>query len=281
MQQITDWKALWKSLVEIKQESRLRSIETPAGGDIWQIKAREFDVRVKQRWQKPDTSRETVLSYLTSDSTILDIGAGTGAWAMLFAQHVHQVTAVEPSPAMRGILLENLREGGCANVRVLETPWPETEVSKHDYSFCSHAMYGVGDFQGFVQHMLDHTRKRVFLLIRAPWQDGLITEAFNHVWGQPHDSPNFIIAYNILLGMGITPDVKFEHSRQKTFLISASLDEAFSELKSRLGLTHDPSYDAYMRDLLERRLLAKDGQYLWPGSCESALIHWDVHLLND
>ena len=279
MQQITDWKALWQSLVEIKKESRLRCIETPAEGDIWQAKARAFDTRVKQRWQKPDTSRKTVLSYLTPDCSILDIGAGTGAWAMLFAQHARQVTAVDPSPAMRGILLENLQEGGFSNVQVLETPWPETEVTIHDFSFCSHAMYGVGDFQGFVQHMLNHTRKRVFLLIRAPWQDGLITEAFKHVWGQPHDSPNFTIAYNILLGMGITPDVKFEHSRQKVFLTSASLDEAFVELKSRLGLTDNPGFDDYLRDLLKRRLVEKDGEYLWPGSCESALIHWGAHLV--
>ena len=156
MQQITDWKALWKSLVEIKQESRLRSIETPAGGDIWQIKAREFDIRVKQRWQKPDTSRETVLSYLTPDCSILDIGAGTGAWAMLFAQHARQVTAVEPSPAMRAQLQARLDAHPDLRDRI-------SLIAADAATFHLGRTYPAAFLSGTFDHFLDRAERRASL----------------------------------------------------------------------------------------------------------------------
>lgn len=44
------------------------------------------------------------------DSTVLDIGAGTGAWAILLSKFVKKVTAIEPSVEMRSILEDNLDE---------------------------------------------------------------------------------------------------------------------------------------------------------------------------
>lgn len=277
MQTITDWEVLWKELYEIKKESQKSSIETPGNNDYWQKKAREFDANVQKRWQTPDSSRDTILKILEPGSTLLDIGAGTGSWSVLFSNILKRVTALEPSSAMREILIEKIQREKIKNIEVVEASWPDADPGMFDYTFCSHAMYGTPDFRGFVQQMIDHTRKMCFLLIRAPSQDGLITEAFKEVWGQPYDSPNFIIAYNILMKMGIIADVCMEVSSREFFLTSPSLDDAFVELKSRIGLQNDPSHDAFLHDLLLRRLVKKDGQYYWPGTCPSALVYWKVN----
>lgn len=276
MQTITDWVSLWAELVEIKKTSQKDSIETPGNEDIWCAKAREYDERVKQRWKNHDSSRETVLSLLQPDSSILDIGAGTGAWTLLFSKHVRKVTVIEPSKAMRDICIENIRLAQASNIEILEDPWPAAKPAKHDYSFCSHAMYGVADFPGFVQHMIACTTKKCFLLIRAPSQDGLITEAFMHIYHQPYDSPNFTIAYNILIQMGIYANVKVEKSDKWYFIKSPSFDEAYTNLKTRLGLLDCSTYDDYLHDLLDRRLVQQEDNYYWPGGYQSALIYWDV-----
>lgn len=276
MQTITDWASLWAELVEIKKDYQKTSIETPGNDDIWCAKAQEYDERVKQRWKNMDSSRTTVLSLLEPDTSIIDIGAGTGAWSILFSKHVRKVTAVEPSRAMRERLIENIQLNQVSNIEVLEETWPEANPGKHDYSFCSHAMYGTVDFPRFVQHMIDCTEKMCFLLIRAPSLDGMLSEAFMHIYHQPHDSPNFTIAYNILIQMGVYANVKIEKSDKWFSTKSESFDEAFSNLKIRLGLHACSTYDDYLRDLLKRKLVEQDGYFYWLGGHQSALIYWGV-----
>lgn len=276
MQTITDWSALWRELVEVKRENQKKSIETPGDSDYWLVQARSYDHRVKNKWAKPDVSRQFVMETVQPDSNIIDIGAGTGAWTLLFSKFMQKVTAVEPSAAMREILLENIREAKAKNIEIVAEKWPQANPPMHDYVFCSHAMYECADFPKFVQKMMDCATKMCFLLIRAPSLDGLITEACQHIWNQPHDSPNFTIAYNILLQMGISANVRFEESDRQHFIACDSPEDALQEIKERMGLLGTNQHDDYLCDLLKRRLMKQDGQYLWPGSRRSALIYWSV-----
>lgn len=276
MQKVTDWATLWKELVEIKRDIQKDSIETPGDTDYWESRALAYDDRVKEKWSKPDSTRKFMLSTLEPHTSLIDIGAGTGAWSILFSKRLDRITAIEPSRAMREVLKSKISREGINNIEVLAQKWPNCTPDPHDYVFCSHAMYGTADLPEFINKMNDRSRKMCFLLIRAPSSDGLITEAFQHIWQQPHDSPNFTIAYNILLQMGIFANVLFEESEKKHFLASASEKEAFVELKRRLGLLDTDKYDTYLIDLLQRRLVEQDGQFLWPGSVRSALIYWEA-----
>jgi precorrin-6B methylase 2 len=276
MQTITDWAALWRELVEVKQENQKKSIETPGDSDYWLAQARSYDHRVKNKWAKPDVSRQFVLETLQPDSTIIDIGAGTGAWTLLFSKTMQKVTAVEPSGAMREVLVENIKEAKVENIEIIAEKWPEANPAVHDYVFCSHAMYETDDFYKFVNKMTACANRMCFLLIRAPSLDGLITEACRHIWNQPHDSPNFTIAYNILLQMGISANVRFEESDRQHFIACDSEEDALHEIKERMGLLGTNEHDDYLRDLLKRRLIKHDDQFVWPGSRRSALVYWTV-----
>ena len=276
MERPTDWAALWRDLVDARARGRADDAGSPQPADPWATRAREFHERVTRRWAEPDSSRRLVLSRVHEGSTVLDIGAGTGAWTAMLARRAAQVTAVEPSPAMIAVMRENLAARGIANVRIVQGTWPEVDVEPHDYSLCSHAMYSTRDLPAFVRRMISATSRMCFLVLRAPSRDGLMAEAAVHVWGHPLDSPNFTVAYNILLDMGLFPSVLAEVGSARDPRTSPSPADALRRMKLHFGVTDTTEHDAYFRALLRRRLRYQDGRYVWPLDGGSAPVYWSV-----
>jgi SAM-dependent methyltransferase len=274
MERITDWIKLWREVLERRETYYNEGPDRSE--DMWRDRARSFHEHVKERWARPDSSRDMLLSRVDDQTTVLDIGAGTGAWTLLLAKKARHVTAVEPSQAMVDVLRENLEAEGITNVDIVMGYWPEVEVEPHDLSLCSHAMYGMGDLPTFVRSMVAATRRTCFLLTRAPLLDGVMAQAARRVWGQPHDSPNFVIAYNALIQMGIYANVQMENTGVWGAWKNDSLEAAFDEIKGKLGLQGPSEHDEFLMDLLRANLKEQDGVWVWPPSVRSALIYWDV-----
>lgn len=276
MEKITDWNSLWRELVDRKSRGRTKKSGGNPPEDIWAGRARDFKEGVKRKWAKPDSSRDFILSHVAPESTVLDIGAGTGDWAMLLAPRVKHVTAVEPSGSMIRVMRESLSASGIKNVAVVQGEWPNVAVEPHDYSLCSHAMYGSPDLRAFILRMASCTKRTCFLLLRAPSLDSVRAEAAAHLWGQPLDSPNFTIAYNVLLQAGIFANVLMENTGLWKPRTSSSLQEALLYMRRFLGLGDSCEQDEYLMGLLKRRLTWKGGKYVWPPEVRSALVYWDT-----
>jgi 2-polyprenyl-3-methyl-5-hydroxy-6-metoxy-1,4-benzoquinol methylase len=276
MVKLTDWSSLWRELVEVKSSGQKRDGGVESQADVWVARARSFDEMAKRRWAKPDSSRAFILSQLDADSKVLDIGAGTGAWSVSLARRARHVTAVEPSAEMIEVMRRKLADEGVPNVAIVQGAWPDVPVEPHDFSLCSHAMYGYPDLTAFVARMVACTRRMCFLILRAPARDGVRAEAAQHIWGHPLDSPNFTVAYNILLQMGTYANVLMEDTGLWEPRTSASLEDALSSLKRHFGLNGNGEHDAYLMDLLRRRLVWQDGRYVWPREVRSALVYWQV-----
>jgi SAM-dependent methyltransferase len=280
MEKMTDWNLLWRELVEVKARSRIQKSGGSPPSDIWADRAHAFKEGVKQKWARPDSSREFFLSQLFPDGTVLDIGAGTGAWSTLIAPRVKHVTAVEPSASMISVMEESLAAEKVSNVTILRGEWPDVSVEPHDYSLCSHAMYACLDLKAFVLKMDACTRRMCFLLLRAPSIDGVRAEAALRVWGQPLDSPNFTIAYNVLLQAGIYANVLVENTGLWKPRASSTLEEALAEMRRFLALGDSHEHDEYLMQLLQRRLSLKGGRYLWPPEVRSVLVYWQPEQRN-
>ena len=276
MEKAVDWAQLWRELAELHLSGARR--RQPEGeGDAWRAKARGFDAQVKRRWAAgPDSTRGLVVSRLQAHpgSTVLDIGAGTGAWTALLARYARHVTAVEPSAAMAEVMRENLAAEGLGNVTIVPDSWPEADVEVHDFSLCSHAMYGCPDLPLFVRRMEEVTRRTCFLVLRAPIADGLMARLARHILGQPNDSTNFQVAYNVLLQMGIYADVQMEDTGLWEPWTNASLEEALADIKRRFALEEDSPHDDYLAEMLRQSLTCRDGTYTWPRGVRSALVYW-------
>jgi len=275
MERVTDWALLWRQLVEASHWPQSRPEgEWSREADPWKVRARDYAVRVRRKWSRPDPIREFLGSRVAAGSTVLDVGAGTGSWSMLLARRASKVTAIEPSPAMRDVLRESLAAEGIANVEVVAGFWPGVEVEPHDHVLCAHSMYGSADLPEFVQRLVGATRKSCFMLMRVPGADGVMAEAARRVWGQPHDSPNFLVGLGVLHQMGICPNVLVDPNPWEPWS-SPSLEEALADVKRRLVL-ESAEHDEFLRDLLARRLVYLDGRYVWPPATTSALAYWDV-----
>ena len=103
-----------------------------------------------------------------------------------------------------------------------------------------------------------------------------MAQAARLVWGHPYDSPNYQIAINILWQMGIFPNVIMEDDHLWKPWSHASLEEALSEMKNRLGLFDSQEWDEKLLDLLESGLQYQSGEYIWPSALRTALLYWDL-----
>lgn len=275
-QQLTDWPAVWRELVERRARGHGGDGGPGDQHDPWAGRAREFSDRVRRRWSGSDSSRAFVLDQVEAGTSLLDIGAGTGAWSIMLARKAATVTALDASPSMLAVMHEHLAAEGVTNVAVLHGRWPFVSVEPHDYSLCSHAMYGSADLPAFIRRMIEVTRRTCFLVLRAPLPGGVMAEAAQHIWGHPLDSPNFTIAYNILLGMGLTPNVLIETGGAWDARTSTDLEDAVGRMRRHFGLADSTAHDGYFRELLERRLRHAEGRLVWERDMRSALVYWDV-----
>ena len=261
-----DWQQSWRELTE-----RARRPEEDAPERRARHAAR-FDSAVKRKSrERPDTLLDFVLSKLKPEYTVLDIGAGTGHFAVPFARIVRSVTAVEPSSDMADRLRNNASAEGLANIRLLGANWEEAEVDPHDVAFCSHAMYASPDFAAFVRKMEASARESCFLAMRMPAHDGLMRELSNRIYGSPYDSPNFWVGFHALYDLGIYPDVVMEPMVRGW--ADDSIDEALGRARRHLSLA-DGRHDDMIREALVRRLRLQDGRYHWPDGMRSALLWW-------
>ena len=280
MQALTNYASLWQQLAEAHAKSwnKEQGLDPHRDPDAWRDKARSYFEHVQRRWVQPDSSRAFVVNWLDSHpgSTVIDIGAGPGAWTVLMAQHAALVTAVDPSEAMLGVLKENAAIAGLHNVNMVHAPWPDAEVGMHDASLCFHAMYAAADLPAFITRMNSVTRRTCFLGLRVPTHDGLMARAARRVWGHDYDSTNFQVAYNVLLEMGIYANVLMEDSGLWEPWTSPTLEDALKDVKRRLGLADVSEHDAWLRDLLKEGLTPVGDQYVWPRGVRSALVYWDV-----
>lgn len=272
-----DYRVLWTQLVELSAQRR-QFMKQAHLEDQWHGKAKEFDQRVNERWQQEDSSRVFLRKTLKKfpQASVLDIGAGSGAWVSLMAEQAAKVTALDPSASMLAQLRERVQREGLSNVEIIEGCWPDVEVTPHDIVFCSHAMYGASDLPVFIQAMQQVATKSIILLIRAPRLDGLMSQAMQLVWGHPYDSPNYQIAMPILWEMGIFPNVLMEEEHLWKPWSHPSLGEALLEMKTRLGLFNSDEWDQKLIALLQENLRFVDGEYVWPSGMRTALLFWNV-----
>ncbi|MDQ1262551.1 MAG: hypothetical protein QG575_1732 [Euryarchaeota archaeon] len=160
-----------------------------------------------------------ISSFISPDATLLDIGAGTGAFAIPLSRKTSQTIAVDPSEYQLQILSDKARQEGLTNIFTIRKEWKdvlpseistagvsEVDISRGhvsgvdipavDYSLAAYSLFDE-DIEHFLTKMIDATKKGVFIVFRAEGIDSLNEFAYG-----PRPYADYTCLYHILKDMG-------------------------------------------------------------------------------
>lgn len=211
--------------------------------ELWEKRAEKFKNNVKGERGKKRTG--DVIKWFENQGlslkgmTILDIGAGPGAFSCAFAEEKAQVTALEPTIGMSSTIRERIETEAITGLEVVQMPWEEVDVKKmgwqenFDMVFISMCP-GVHNAELFKKAM-SCAKKYVYY---SGWAGRRDSEAFSELWKELYGEETPIwrsdIIYNLnwlyAQGYSLTFEVQQDVHREES-----AVEDAVEELMSRLS----------------------------------------------
>lgn len=164
---MSQWTDNWRDFVRETSYKRHLKDEALSNDQFW----RSFEVYdlVLQHSGYPGKILQRISSFIPPGSTLLDIGAGTGAFAIPLSGKTKRTIAIDPSHYHLEILSEKAAREGLTNMTLIEKEWSAvspSEVSGVDYSLAAYSLFDE-DIERFLQKMLDVSKKGIFIVFRA------------------------------------------------------------------------------------------------------------------
>lgn len=264
---------LWKTMVETEhaQSERMRG-HVPPPVDHWQPYAQNFKA---DPWRTDDPLVNRLLSEVTSESTILDVGAGGGRVALPLALRCRHLVAVEPSSSMGAVLREQASDSSIDNVSLVEATWETAEVEPADLVLCVHVLYVVSDIEAFIRKLEDHARERVLVVLFETSPQSQVYSLWKRIHGEERLAlPSLPEFHNVLSQLGIEA-----HTDMLPVQPSRGFDDhqqALEQLSRRLYLTPGTPEMASLEDMLPDQLEEYDDGLIIRGSqpLQPGLVWW-------
>ena len=252
--------AAWAERVRANRDQAERLRESTAGDHYAPISG--LFVADPRRTDEP--ALEMLRAMAVPDETWLDIGAGAGRYALPLALRVHQVIAVEPSPAMRRAMRAGIDEHGLANVRVIAGAWPESAAQLEplpaaDVSLIAHVGYDIEAIGPFLGVMEEATRDRCVAILtdRSP---ASVADPF---WPLVHGEDRVALPalpdlVELLLARGCETEVVRVERSLRSF---DSVEALTAFLRRQLFITEGGPKDLHFRAVMPDRIRFRDGAW--------------------
>ncbi len=219
----------------------------------------------------PGILLDKVQDRLDDSSTVLDIGAGTGAFAIPIAREVKKVTVVEPSKEM--LMRLRSKMDNLTNIRMIDKCWEDAsidEIGIHDMVIAVNSLYRITDITMALKKMLSVAKKNLYIIMQCR------SNFYKKIWqqlkkGQYHSPPSFIHLYNVLYELGVTANV--EIIRIPRSQIYLDIKQAVRHWLIRLDLQSEDEdkLQAYLLGCLKE----KDGMLYLEEEGQSAIIWYE------
>ncbi|MCL0084666.1 class I SAM-dependent methyltransferase [Thermodesulfovibrionales bacterium] len=256
-----NWSDEWRKLVS---GSSLRKRGDPfTSGEFVEW----YDLQLEHN-NYPGVLLEKVQRHLNENSTVLDIGAGTGAFALPLARLVKTVTVVEPSVEM---LARLRRKMDTTNIRIINKRWEDVtlkEIGRHDLVLAAHSLYSIANIEAELKKMLAVANKRFCFIIMVGWQD-----FYADIWRrfkreEFRSPPGFIHLYNVLYELGLVANVEMVQTvRDQVYL---NLEQAVKHWRVRLDIV--PEKEDELREYLLSCLEEREGLFYRKEEGKNAII---------
>jgi 2-polyprenyl-3-methyl-5-hydroxy-6-metoxy-1,4-benzoquinol methylase len=244
--------------------------------DFWDRRARGFHRATKDTIAR-DPFFLRLRDEVTPQTSVLDVGAGTGRFTVALAPQAQHIIAVEPSAVMLDYLRRDAREQGLTNISYVQTTWQDAPADLHaDIVICSHVLYPIRDIVPFLAKLQSATRCTCYIYLRATQMDALTAHLWRHFHGDERClQPGYIHSLDVLYAMGIYANVEVV-TLTPSFRYP-SLDIAVEELLEQLILPDNQQTRSELRVLAEKWLVERDGMLVPPiEKIVSAVIWWAV-----
>lgn len=239
--------------------------------DFWERRAKNYHRSTKETVTS-DPLFLKLRQVVTQDTTVLDVGAGTGRFTLALAPYAQHITAIEPNAAMLNYLQQDAAEEKLPYISSLLTSWQDAPVDlKADVVVCSHVLYPIWDVDTFVAKLRAATRNACYIYMRAVHFDSSTSPLWKHFHGdERRPAPGYIHALDVLFEMGIYANV--EIVRMPGGLRYPTLDFATEELLEQLILSDDEHTRSELRELLAAWLIERDGVLVPPIDTQTCAI---------
>lgn len=266
----------WARLVagRLAELERLSPAAGSVSGSFWDSRADRYAAAVR----RANTARDPFLRRLRrladASSSLIDVGAGTGRFALALADGAGHVTAVEPSSAMLAILRREAQERGLANVTAVQATWDEARVEAADVAFSAFVLTLVPDAVAFLTKLDATARRHALLYLGAYSGDAVLDPLWRHFHGAPRSpGPSYLDAVAVLRELGIEHRIRVveipDHRRW------ATIDDAVTSYRDALLLDDTPQVRAELAGLLASWLPGRRGAYRSPlRVMPAAIVEW-------
>ena len=243
--------------------------------DFWDRRAPNFHRSTRESASR-DPFYTRVRERVTARDSILDVGAGTGRFALALAPFARQVTALEPNGPMLGYLRAEIEASGTGNITTMQCRWEDAPADvRADIVICSHVLYPILDIAPFLRKLDSASEQVCYLYLRATPIDALTAPLWQHFHGDERQlPPGYIHALDVLYELGIYAQV--EVVKAAFTLNYPSLQAAEDELIEQLILADTPSTREVLQTLL-KDWLSKQADQSWSSPRQdmiSAIFSW-------
>jgi hypothetical protein len=262
----------WKAMIQAEHaQSEQMRVPAPVG-DHWQDYARMFHTNPHR---SDDPLLDQLLEEVSSEDTLIDVGAGGGRMALPLALHCRHIVAVEPSPSMARVLEQQSQEYGIGNITLVQASWEEAEVGPADLTLCCNVLYTIQEIEPFLRKLESYSRKRVLIVLyNAPPQFQIYP-----LWQEIHGEkrlplPSLPELEEVLHEVGIAAQIEMLPKQPPRGF--DSLEEAMDQLSRRLYLAESSAKKARLTSILPERLEQIDGTFYIRDAqlVQPALVSW-------
>lgn len=210
-----DFAATWTQFTQYNMHQRATDAAEIA---FWQQNAAGYNAGIQR---DPDSYRETlnaIQSLLLPGDTLLDVGAGSGRFALPLAQSVKQVTALDLSPDMLAILEDRSADTGTSNIQTLRGTWEDTPIEPHDVVLAAWSLYRQRDILTSLRKLIGATRRTLIIVdgdyAPRPDDDPPHERLKTDIWGAGDPGLcNYLYFAGMLRQCRVRAEVRLVHER--------------------------------------------------------------------
>ena len=212
-----------------------------------------FTNRPLDPYRADDAALNGLFAVLGSGTEVLDVGGGSGRYALPLATRTTRVTVVEQSEDSVELLTTRAAQAGIDNIAIINEPWEEAQAPTADMVLCSLVLHHVPDVAHFVSKLQEHATDRVVILEMVETPGAVHSPFFARVYGStPSPLPGLAMLMQVLWAMDIYPDL--EMLAPEPVIVAPDLKTTLELMQRRLGVEEGSAEDERLRSAADELL---------------------------